>query len=359
MPALRYSARMKGYVWAVAAIAACTAAGLALRQHVDPVNVAMLYLVPVVVIAVRYSRGAAVAAAVLGVLTFDFLFVPPYLTLAVDDLQYVVTFAIMLAVGLVISGLAESARREARARAAAALAAETERLRGTLLSSISHDLRTPLAVMSGASSTLLESGERMPPAERRALAESIYAQARGMADVMGNVLQMTRLETGAVALERDWASLGEIAGAVLDRLAGALSRHRLMLELPAELPLVRVDATLIEQALGNLLENAAKHTPPGTLVRLRAVRGESEVVVSVEDFGPGLEAEEFQRVFAKFHRRGGGEGGGLGLGLSICRAIVQLHGGRIWAEQLPGGGSAFRFALPLEAVPAAPAEGAA
>ena len=129
-----------------------------------------------------------------------------------------------------------------------------------------------------------------------------------------------------------------------------------MLELPADLPLVRVDATLIDQALGNLLENAARHTPPGTLVRLRAARGDGELVVSVEDFGPGLEPEEFQRVFAKFHRRGGGEGGGLGLGLSICRAIAQLHGGRIWAEQLPGGGSAFRLALPIEAAPLVPVE---
>src|SRR5690349_15143585 len=205
---LRYSARMKGYAWAVAATAACTAVGIALRPHVDPVNIAMLYLLPVVIIARFFTRGAAACAAVLGVLTFDFLFVPPYLTFAVDDLQYLLTFAIMLLVGLVIAGLADSARREARARAAAALEAETERLRGTLLSSISHDLRTPLAVMSGASSSLLESGERMPAAERRALAQSIFEQARAMSDVMGNVLQMTRLETGAIALERDWASLG-------------------------------------------------------------------------------------------------------------------------------------------------------
>jgi two-component system sensor histidine kinase KdpD len=351
---------MKGYAWALVATAACTVAGLALRPYIDPVNIAMLYLLPVVVIALRYSRGAAAATALLCVLAFDFLFVPPYLSFAVNDAQYLVTFTIMLAVGVVISGLAERARRQEKARAALAVEAETERVRSALLASISHDLRTPLAVMSGASSSLVESGERLGAAERRALAESIFRQSASMAEVMGNVLQMTRLETGAIALQRDWSSLGEIAGSVLGRLAGRLSQHRVMLDLPGDLPLVRVDATLIEQVLGNLLENAAKHTPAGTLVRLRAARHGAEVVVAVEDFGPGLDPADFARVFAKFHR-GAAENpaGGIGLGLSICRAIVLLHQGRIWAEQLPGGGTAFRFTLPLEEPPSPPAEEAA
>ena len=350
---------MKGYAWAAGATAACTAAGLALRPYIDPVNIAMLYLLAVLVVALRFSRGASIAAALLCVLAFDFVFVPPYLSFAVNDAQYLVTFAIMLAVGLVISGLAESARRQGEARAAATVAAETERMRSALLASISHDLRTPLAIMSGASSSLAESGERLGAEERRALAKSIFEQARAMAEVMGNVLQMTRLESGALALKRDWASLGEIAGSVLDRLAAPLAKHRVMLELPADLPLVRVDALLIEQVLGNLLENAARHTPAGTLVRLRAARRDAEMVVSVEDFGPGLEPKDFARVFAKFQRAAAAPesaGGGIGLGLSICRAIVQLHQGRIWAEQLPGGGTAFRFTLPIEQAPEPPAE---
>jgi two-component system sensor histidine kinase KdpD len=348
---------MKGYVWAALAVAACTAAGLALRERIDPVNIAMLFLLAVMVIALHFSRGAAIATALAAVSVFDFVFVPPYYSFAVNDGQYLVTFGIMLTVGLVISGLAESARNAARARAALSVEAETERVRSALLSSISHDLRTPLAVMSGASSSLAERGEQLAPAERRALAESIFKQSRDMAEVMGNVLQMTRLETGAIELKRDWASLGEIAGSALDRLAGRLAQHRVMLDLPADLPLVRVDATLIEQVLGNLLENAARHTPAGTLVRLRAARRDAELVVSVEDFGSGLPPEDFKRLFAKFHR-GGGEaaGGGIGLGLAICRAIVLLHRGRIWAEQLPGGGTAFRFTLSVDQAPQPPAE---
>jgi two-component system sensor histidine kinase KdpD len=148
-----------------------------------------------------------------------------------------------------------------------------------------------------------------------------------------------------------------MVGSVLSGLRGRLAQHRVMVDFPEALPLVRVDATLIEQALGNLLENAATHTPPGTLVRLRAQQGKGELVVSVEDFGPGIPEGEVERVFDKFHRPGAeGSAGGVGLGLAICRAIVRLHGGRAWAEQLPGGGSAFRFTLPLEAVPRAPRE---
>jgi len=163
---------------------------------------------------------------------------------------------------------------------------------------------------------------------------------------------MTRLESGAIELERDWGSLGEIAGSVLRRLRDRLATHMVMVDLPDDLPLVRVDASLIEQVLGNLLENAARHTPPRTLIRLRAQVSGGEMTVSVEDFGPGLAEGDLERIFKKFHR-------GAGLGLAICRAIVELHKGRIWAERLPGVGTAFRFTLPLEEPPSVPAEAAA
>jgi two-component system sensor histidine kinase KdpD len=348
---------MTGYLWAAGAALACTLAGLAMTPRFDPVNIAMVYLLAVVVVALRFSRGAAVAASVLSIVAFNFFFVPPVMSFHVTDAQHLLTFGIMLAVALIISHLVYSVRRQAKAQAELAVEAETERVRSALLASISHDLRTPLAVISGAASSLAERGEQLPPAERRALADSVFRQARDMADVMGNVLQMTRLESGAIALQRDWDSLAEIAGSALQRVAARLEQHRVMVDLPPDLPLLRVDAILIEQVLGNLLENAARHTPPGTLVRLRAGVQEGELVVSVEDFGPGLQPEDFKRLFAKFHR-GSAEGpaGGVGLGLAICRAILKLHGGRIWAEQLPGGGSAFRFALPLEAPPQPPEE---
>jgi two-component system, OmpR family, sensor histidine kinase KdpD len=349
--------RWLGYGGAAALTAAATLAGLAMRPHFELVNIAMVYLLAVVAVALRFPRGPTISASALSVVAFDYFFVPPSGTFSVDDPQYLLTFAMMLGVGLVISQLATIVRAQAQAQARLALDAETERIRNALLSSISHDLRTPLAVICGASSSLAERGESLGANERRALAESVFAQARDMSELVAKVLEMTRLESGAIALERDWAALNEIAGSVLRRLEERLAGHMVMTELPDQLPLVRVDSVLMEQVLCNLLENAAKHTPPRTLIRLRAETSGQVMTVSVEDFGPGLSGDELEHVFGKFERGAGWVSGrgGMGLGLAICRAIVRLHGGTIWAEPLPGGGTAFRFTLPLEPPPEMPA----
>jgi two-component system sensor histidine kinase KdpD len=345
-----------GYASAVAAVAACTLAGWLIQGRFDLVNIAMLYVLAVVIIALRFSRGPAIAASLLSVLAFDIAFVPPRGTLTVDDAQYLLTFAIMLAVGLIISGLVDSVRRQAAAQAALSVEAETERIRSTLLASISHDLRTPLAVIAGASSSLAQSGDRLSATDRAALATSVFEESRRMSEHVAKVLQMTRLETGAIKLERDWVSLSELVGTVLARLRERMSAHRVIVELPEDLPLVKVDAPLIEQVLVNLLENCARHTPAGTVVRVYARRTGQQVTVTVEDYGDGIAEGDLERVFSKFHQ-GNVEGGpGIGLGLAICRAIVRLHGGKTWAERVSGGGTAFRFTLPVEAAPAVPEE---
>lgn len=346
-----------GYAWAAGATVACTLVGFEMHSRFDLVNIAMVYVLAVVIIALKFSRGPGIVASVLCVAAFDYFFVPPRGTFTVDDVQYLLTFGIMLAVALIISGLVRSIRRQAAARAALEIEAETERIRSALLASISHDLRTPLAVMAGASSSLAESGERLSPAERHALAKSVFEQAREMSERVNKVLQMTRLETGALKVERDWASLSEIAGSALARLAERMAAHRVILELPEDLPLVRVDSTLVEQALGNLLENCAKHTPPGTIVRLRAQRRAGEILVSIEDYSGGVPEGDVERIFQKFNRGAIEEAGtGMGLGLAICRAIIRLHGGKAWAEHVPAGGTAFRFTLPVEDAPPIPAE---
>jgi two-component system sensor histidine kinase KdpD len=355
--AMRFMRDWPGYAWAAGAAVLCTLLGMAMHPRFDIVNIAMVYLLAVVIVALRFALGPAIAASILSVAALDYFFVPPRGTFTIDDVQYLLMFAIVVAVAVIVSRLVDSVRRQAAAKAALELEAETERIRSALLASISHDLRTPLAVMAGASSTLAESGERLGAAERDALARSVFEQAREMSEHVAKVLQMTRLETGAIRLDRDWASLQEIVGAVLARLSERMSRHRVIVELTDDLPLVRVDATLIEQALGNLLENSAKHTPADTVVRVRAQRRDAEVVVSVEDYSGGLPQADVERVFEKFHRGSVGDAGtGMGLGLAICRAIVRLHGGRAWAESVPAGGTAFRFSLPVEAPPAMPSE---
>src|SRR5487761_2380659 len=225
-----------GYAWAVAAVAAATLAGWAMHPRFDLVNIAMVYLLAVVVVALRLSRGPAIAASIMCVLAFDFLFVPPSGTLTVDDAQYLLTFAIMLVVALIISRLVASVRHRAAAQAALEIEAETERIRSALLASFAHALRTPLAVMAGASSSLAENGERLSPAERRALAGSIFDQAREMSEHVAKVLQMTRLETGAIKIDRDWVALGEIVGSVLARLSERMAGHRVIVDLPDDVP---------------------------------------------------------------------------------------------------------------------------
>jgi two-component system sensor histidine kinase KdpD len=290
-------------------------------------------------------KGSQAVLGVLGVLPAN-----PRRVLLPEQYHLLETFAGQIALALERAQLAERAQR-------ASIDAEREGLRNALLASISHDLRTPLAVIAGASSSLAERGTQLAEGERAALARSIYEQSRQMGELVAKVLEMTRLEAGGIALARDWHSIAEIAGAVLRRLAERLAAHPVRIELPADLPLARVDAALIEQVFANLLENAAKYTPAGTVVLIRASAAGGEFQVSVEDEGPGLPPGDPEQLFAKFER-GEVEGAiaGVGLGLAICRAIVHLHGGRIWAERRPQGGAAFRFTLPLEAAPAVPAE---
>ena len=346
-----------GYAWAVGVATASTLAGLAMHPRFDLVNIAMVYMLGVVYVALRHDRGPAIATALLCVVAFDFLFVPPRGTLTVDDVQYLLTFAIMVVVALVISRLVRNVREQSRVQAGLAIEAETERIRSALLASISHDLRTPLAVILGASSSLLDAGEKLGADERRALAKSVVDQSRDMSERVAKILELTRLESGGLVPVRDWSAPSDIVRAALARLRDRLATHRVIVDVPDDLPLVRVDAALIEQALSNLLENAAKHTPPGTVVSVKAQRRGAELLVSVEDFGSALAPDQVERVFDKFWRASPeGGAGGVGLGLAICRAIVTLHGGRVWAEALAGGATAFRFVLPIDETPPMPVE---
>jgi two-component system sensor histidine kinase KdpD len=250
------------------------------------------------------------------------------------------TFAAQIGLALERAGLAETA-------AGARVAAERETLRNTLLASISHDLRTPLAAMVGAASTLVARGASLDDAKRIDLARSIEAKARDMSELVSKVLDLMRFDSGEITLRRDWEALEDLVGAGLEQSRERLGEHRVDIALPPDLPMVFVDATLVAQMFANLFDNAAKYTPAGTLVTVKA-RGEGEVVhVTVDDDGPGWPSDDPTRLFEKF-QRGVQEGTivGVGLGLSICRAIVHAHGGTISAGPRPGGGARLELTLP-------------
>jgi two-component system sensor histidine kinase KdpD len=229
---------------------------------------------------------------------------------------------------------------------------ETEQLRNTLLSAISHDLRTPLAAIVGASSSLIRDSDKLDDDARHELGQTIYDEATRMAGLANNLLDMARLEAGAVVLNLQWQPLEEVVGGALAGLSTRMGNHPVTVKLPRDLPLVEIDSMMIERVFANLLENAVKYTPPGTTIEISAATDQKELVVTVSDHGHGIPAGEEERIFEKFHRIASeGNQGGAGIGLTICRSIVEVHGGRIWADNLPSGGAAFHFALPLTEPP--------
>jgi two-component system sensor histidine kinase KdpD len=238
----------------------------------------------------------------------------------------------------------------AEAAQQAGIEVESEKLRNALLSAISHDFRTPLATIIGSASTLRDSEASLDAPRREALLDTLLHEAERMNRLIGNLLDLTRLSEGRIDLRRDWIAIDELVGAVLARLRAVLAEHPVTLHLPHNLPLVPGDEVMIEQVLSNLLENTARHTPNGTRVEVSANVAIDMLEVTVRDHGPGFPPGEEARVFEKFHQaRPESAQSGFGLGLAICKAIIEAHGGTIEARNAPGGGAEFRFTLPLPA----------
>jgi len=488
------------YLWATLAGLGAALVFSPLAAWLDLANIAMLFLLVVLLVAVRFGRGPSVLSTCVCVAGFDFFFVPPRYDFAVSDVQYLITFGVMLAVGLITGQLTAglrfqaqvARRREARAHSLyefarelssalqneqvlestratiarafgaravlllpdaqgklvadgasgelagldagvaqwafdhaspaghgthtlpgsplfylplvapmrtrgvlaiapdggrwlplpeqrqqldtyAALAAialervhyievaqaalvsmESERLRNSLLAALSHDLRTPLTALVGLSESLLRADPPLAPHERDTAA-ALHEEARRLGTMVANLLDMARIESGAVRLNQQWQALEETVGSALRPLRQALGARTIRTRIPPELPLLRFDAVLLERVLSNLLENAAKYTPPASTITIAAQVREDWVDVTVSDDGPGLPPGREEALFEKF-ARGQQESAlpGVGLGLAICRAIVEAHGGRIAAGAAPEGGAAITFSLPRGEPPALP-----
>jgi len=281
-------------------------------------------------------------ARVLGVLAFDFH--DPYKGFSIDQLRRLEGYAGQVTTALERALLYKKAESHR-------ISAENEKNRSALLSAVSHDLRTPLTTIMGAASGLIEDKGSLNPEERLQLTRSIHSEAERLKHLVQNLLDMTRLQGGALVPKKEWQSVEELVGVALDRLKLSLSDHPLTIQIEPDLPLILVDGLLIEQLLLNLLENAAKHTAPGTPVQLKARTFESGVEVEVSDQGPGVNPGEEKIIFEKFMRGYHSGQGGAGLGLAICEGIAQAHGGSIKAQNRPGGGASFIFWLPTGGTP--------
>jgi len=257
-----------------------------------------------------------------------------------DALRLMKAFADHAALALERDLLAEQAERSR-------VQSETERLRSALLSSVSHDLRTPLAAITGAASTLQEN-QGLAPQDRQDLLKTVGDEAGRLNRLLTNLLAMTRLESGALDVRRSWHSMEEIVGAALNRMGAQLEGRPVSVEIAHHVPLVSMDDVLIEQVVFNLLENAVKHAPSADAIEIKVRAGAEHVEVSVGDRGPGLPRGGEERLFEKFQRGDAPPAGSVGLGLAICRGIVQAHGGTIHAANR-GRGALFTFRLPLGA----------
>jgi K+-sensing histidine kinase KdpD len=324
-----------GYVGAIALVALVTALGTLAGTRLAQPDLVLIYLLVVVIAATRLGRGPSLAAATLSVLAFDFFFLPPRFNFAVYEKRYVLTLAIMLVVSLVISRLS--------------IRVTTEERRSSLLSALSHDLRTPLAAITGAATTLRDESAAIDGGQRREMLDTICEEADRLERLVRNLLDMTRLESGALAVKRQWMPLEEIVGSALTRLESQLGGRPVRTDLPADLPLVSADAVLLEQVFVNLLENAAKYTPPGSPVEIiaRPLIGLGAIAIEVSDRGPGIAPGNESRVFEKFYRGPQAGSSGAGLGLAICRGVISAHGGTIAATNRAGGGAIFRMTLPI------------
>jgi two-component system sensor histidine kinase KdpD len=474
---------IREYGVAVAAVGLATAVSFILSTFFEPTNLAMIYLLGALAVAVRGRRGPVVAASILSVLCFDFFFIPPRFTLRVADPQSLWTFGVLFATVMVTSHLtlrlkaeAESAREGQRrmvllnalmeklavtvgvedmarvsaehltsvfsvpvsiwvpdekgrlsitgltdkergtaqwvydsgqpagqgtgtlpeaealfvplrgaetpagvlrlekrisegapqqlldsyahqiglslevARLAeknrrAEAAAENERLRSSLLSLVSHDLRTPLTAILGSADVLLERDEVRGNRSVRGLVQNIQSESERLSRLITNLLDAQRLESGTFRLVKERWPLEEVIGTILERCSKILSARAVRVALPDDLPPVPMDSLLMEQVFQNLLENAVRCSPPGSPLEISAQGRGSDVEVSVADHGTGINDSDLEAVFEKFYK--GASSPGSGLGLAICRAVVKVHGGRIWAENGPTGGAVFRFTLPL------------
>jgi len=262
-------------------------------------------------------------------------------TLTPEQLQLLDVFVNQAAVAIERFQLAEQAHK-------AQLMLETEKLHAALLDSVSHDLRTPLASITGVLSSLRDDEAYLDEATRRDLVENAWEEANRMNRLVANLLDMTRLQAGAMQINRKPCDVQDLVGVALNELSDKFQNRPVAVTIPAEMPLVPLDFVLMTHVLVNLLDNAHKYSPSGTPIEANARVINGQVEIDVADRGLGIPCDDITRVFDKFYRvRRANRTSGTGLGLSICRGIVEAHGGRIWAHDRPDGGTIFTLTLPL------------
>jgi K+-sensing histidine kinase KdpD len=368
----RWESADVGLVAAIGCVVLCTAVVYPLRTIAPPVSAGVVYVLGVLVVSTYWGLWLGLFTSVASALAFNFFHIPPEGTLDVAKGENWVALVLFLAVATIASSLAEQSRARAReaerrrrqanlaVQAAFALLLDRERLQAatietqalrrsdevktTLLRAVSHDLRSPLTAIMAAGEAL--GAEGISERDRRALAAAVSAESTRLSSLVDKLLDLSRLEAGQAQPRPDWCSIEEVVAAAVDELGER--RDLVRLSLDSDLPFVRADAAQLERAIANLLENAVRFSAgEQALVRARAL--EDRIVIRVVDRGPGIPPEDLDAVFEPFYQRPDNRTQeGSGLGLAIVRGLVEINGGHVWAESVPGQGTTFVIELPLE-----------
>ena len=341
-------APLRQYIIAVSAVAGLTIVCWLLTPLTGYGAISLIFLLGVLLAGMVLSRGPVLLVAALSALSWNFLFIPPLFTLHIAKLEDALTFATYFIIAITVGGLTAQLKAREHLAAQVQLAQESERLRKTLLDCVSHELKTPLAAIGAASQELVRLTANIADSQvLKELAGEIRAGSRRLNRVVDNLLDMNRLESGVIRPKREWCDVRELLESAMDIERDSIDDREIRLDVPAKIPLALVDHTLIEQAVAKLLANAGAHTPARLPIEIDAEYANDHLVISVADRGPGIPLEATDRLFEKFYRGDNRKAGGLGLGLSIARGLIEAHGGKLTVANRDGGGARFTISLPV------------
>ncbi len=347
-------AGLAGFAFALLFVAVTTAAIAAVTQVVDLGHVGAIYLIPVLISAMRWGLAPALLAATTSVAASAFFFYPPIYSFQVSNWEQLVDLMLFTIVAIVTSQLAVSLKRHAeladRAVREARMRAETDQLREALIGSVTHELRTPLASILGATTVLCSAPAVAAEPRLAALANVVRDETERLNNDIQNLLDASRISSKGVRPRLEWAEPADIVNSALERCRSRLAGHKIEVDLSGDLPLVYVDSALIEQALGQILDNAGKYSAPGSNIRLTGRLQNGQVVIAVADQGSGLSVDEKTRLGERFFRgnRHQSTTSGTGLGLWIANAFLNVNGGRLQVTSAgEGGGTTVAIELPV------------
>ncbi|MDX9906422.1 MAG: DUF4118 domain-containing protein [Bacteroidales bacterium] len=318
-----------------------------ISPYIGYITVALILLFTVSFLSVILSVFPVLLAAILSALIWDFFFIPPHFTFHIDKAEDILMLGMYVTIAL-INGILNS-----RIRYYEKIARQKEdklksiKLYNAVFNSISHELRTPLTTIMGVTENLSDTGRDMPAQQRHILYNELYIASNRLNPVVDNLMNMSRLESGHLEPKYDWCDVRELIRSAMNRLSAELKNHTIKLEIPDDIPIVKLDFGLMEQALYNILQNIAFHTPEQTKACIKVDISKGLLEINISDDGPGFSDEAIEKAFEKFYRAAGTKTGGLGLGLSIARGFVQAHSGDIFVKNRKTGGAQFTIRIPV------------